>query len=138
MHHVHISGFALFLIALFVLAFVSIVLSFIVSMWRPQRPYGAGVFATAPPVQPVPPSGAAAAGGGFVHPAYVAPVMAGSGSDLLTGVLVGEALAGGFRGHDTVIVDRGGYYGGPAYDGGIDISDGPGRDFGGGGIDFDV
>jgi hypothetical protein len=152
-HHLHISSFALFLIALFVLGFMSILFAFIVSMrkakvntasrgWIDERMSGSSFRPSAP--GPAPSSGGYAGHpGGFAASPMVAPVMmqGGSGTDLLAGVLLGEALSGGHR--DTVIVENGGGYGGgydapaydpgPSFDSGISYDSGSVCDTGGGG-----
>ncbi|WP_024517051.1 hypothetical protein [Bradyrhizobium sp. Tv2a-2] len=159
-HHLHISGFAMFL---FVMA-LGFALWFIVSMRRSRleaelererikadanRPvvngtsyadrsgYTRSGFTAAPSA---PPAG----------PAYLVPPVAaqspvyvnnGNGSgDFLTGMLVGEALGGGFGHHGTTIVenntfiDSGPSYvdSSPSFDSGISLDSGGGCDTGGG------
>ncbi|SHG90868.1 hypothetical protein [Bradyrhizobium erythrophlei] len=154
MHHVHISTFALFLIVLFVLGFMSILFAFIVSMRRAKvdaarfraarfsDDYASRTTYRQSERGPAVSSGGYTAAPGVYASPMVAPVMmqGASGSDLLTGVLLGEALAGGHR--DTVIVENGGGYGGgydapaydpgPSFDSGISFDSGPVCDTGGG------
>jgi hypothetical protein len=158
MHHLHISGFALFLIAVFVVIFTAIVFAFIQSIKRDRREaeiemerikrgyafgsggrvggISAGNTGTVPEYMRGNPNVAAA-------PVY-APVMAPgySGSDVALGLVAGAALGSVMSHHDTVIVDHGGGYMAPAYvepayDSGISYDSGPSYSGGSdGGIDF--
>jgi hypothetical protein len=159
MHHLHISGFALFLIAVFVIILTAVVLAFIQSVKRDRREAeiemervkrGASVPAAGYAFGSGGRVGGMSAGVGQanayaapVAPVY-APVMAPgySGSDVALGLVAGAALGSVMSHHDTVIVDHGGGYMAPAYvepayDSGISYDSGPSYSGGSdGGIDF--
>jgi hypothetical protein len=145
-HHLHISSFALLLIAMFVLGLLAIVFNFILNMRREKRrerePYNSALFREAPRRQE---SAGATGSSGYAPrsssagPAYsaspsaaAAPVYmhGSSSSDLLTGVLLGEAIAGGGRHDTTVIHDGGGYAPAPSYDPGPSCDSSPSYDSG--------
>jgi hypothetical protein len=154
----HISTFALFLIAMFVLGcFMAILFSFIVSMRKAKQGYAApgdlearirarqeelggrpyevpprSTFSSAPGAYAAPPAMAAA-------PVYM---HGGSSSDLFTGALLGEVLAGAGH-HDTTVIhetapvhDAPAYDSSPSFDSGISYDSGPVCDSGGGGVDI--
>jgi hypothetical protein len=160
MHHLHISGFALFLIFFFVVALTAIVLGFISSSREAKRQAeiemervkrgdrsSAGGYSFGSGGNNARSYSAGGAGSVGAAPVASAPVYAAapmspgySGSDLALGMMVGSAMSH----HDTVIVDRGGYapaYVEPAYvapvDTGISFDSGP-SDFGGGGGGIDI
>jgi hypothetical protein len=142
MHHLHISGFALFCIALFLCVITAIILGFVQSIKADRRAaeveierakrYGASArnYREAPEwarPSPIGPGSTAQANaaytGSHAGPVYAAaPVVAPgySGADvglgLATGMILGSAMS---HHHDTVIIDRGGYgsagYVEPAY-----------------------
>jgi hypothetical protein len=154
MHHLHISGFALFCIALFLCVITAIILGFVqsikadrraaeVEIERAKRGQGAILGGTVPEYMRGNPNAAYATSpnGGPVYAAapVVAPVYAGS--DPMLGLATGMILGSAMSHHDTVIVDRGGYgsagyvepaYVAPSYDSGITYDSGPSD---GGGID---
>jgi hypothetical protein len=181
-HHLHISSFALLLIAMFLLGLLALIFNFITTSRREKRRDRMDVSeaslekllreqrerlrreesASASPAASVAPSAsydprldtAAPAPPSYGYrspPAAAAPVYVNnggnSGTDLLTGVLLGEALSGGFGHHDTIIresvpaYETPAYVPEPAYDtGGISFDNGPDLDDGGGdtgGIDID-
>lgn len=156
MQHIHISGFALFLGAIFILGLTAIVLGFISASRQARREaeiemarinrgernrYAGNAPGTFGGV-----SGSNAAASPSVAPGYVTPVYAAApivpgygGSDLALGMMMGSAM----NHHDTVIVDRGGGYVEPAYvapsyDSGVSYDSGPSYSGGdsGGGIDI--
>jgi hypothetical protein len=119
MHHIHMSTGFMFVIAFFVVGLLAVIFAFIVSLKRSKPEYrSAG--------GPSGYVGVASVGGGprvgpaTSHPSNFAPQQAasyvqaaapvymhgGSSSDLFTGVLLGEAMAGGFGGHnhDTTVI----------------------------------
>jgi hypothetical protein len=148
------QGFALFLIAVFVVIFTAIVFAFIqsikrdrreaeIEMERIKRP-GGYAFGSGGRVGGISAGvGQANAYAAPVAPVY-APVMAPgySGSDVALGLVAGAALGSVMSHHDTVIVDHGGGYMAPAYvepayDSGISYDSGPSYSGGSdGGIDF--
>jgi hypothetical protein len=158
-HHLHISTGFMFVVALLIMALVTAIFVFISSMRRSKleaelererikadasRPVAArraamssaprSTFtATPPPPPPMQPS--------YVVPPAAAPApvyINNSGNELLTGVLIGEALGGGFGHRDTVIVENNTFVDAPVLDSGIGYDD-SGIDLGGdsGGFDID-
>lgn len=161
MHHLHISGFALFCIALFLCVITAIILGFVQSIKADRRAAEVEIerakrggispgyreapeWARPSPIGPGNSQANSYAGshGGPVYAAapVVAPVYGGSDPmlGLATGMMIGSAMG---HHHDTVIVDRGGYapayvepaYVAPSYDSGISYDSGPSDS--GGGID---
>lgn len=151
MHHLHISGFALFCIALFLCVITAIVLSFIQSIKADRRAaeveierakrYSSPGYRDAPEWARPSSIGSTAQANAAYTGSHGAPVYAAApvygGSDpmlgLAAGMMIGSAMG---HHHDTVIVDGGGYapaYVSPSYDSGISYDSGPSDS--GGGID---
>jgi hypothetical protein len=150
MHHLHISGFALFCIALFLCVITAIILGFVQSIKADRRAAEVEIerakrggvspgyreapeWARPSPIGPGSTAQANAYTGSHAGPVYAAaPVYAGSDPmlGLATGMILGSAMG---HHHDTVIVNGGGYapayvepaYVSPSYDSGISYDSGP-------------
>jgi uncharacterized membrane protein YgcG len=124
MHHVHMSTEFMFLLAFFVIGLLAVVFAFVISLKRSKPEYLAAVnaanrtvyapvgsggisgrtaYAGSTPSAPSAPVGSTqATAAGMAAPVYVHG--GSSGTDMMTGVLLGSVLSGGGHHHDTTVI----------------------------------